>query len=92
MKNKEFILCAALWFNNTIVCGYRHSNCYEIIKSLIPNINDNELPGRENQGFLTSLNRYVNRSEGFIIAKTNNQIIHNFYNENEGILTSEDLY
>jgi len=57
-------------------------------------------------GFLTSFDRYVNREEGFLIAKEQKQIWHNliqhdikinFGDDNhvpyeKKILTSEDLY
>lgn len=49
MEAKEFILCAAIWINDGlkheqqpenietgfVVCGRRHNNCYQTIKSLI---------------------------------------------------------
>ncbi len=74
MKNKEFILCAAIDYNGTIICGYRHGDCYDILTSLIGKIDTEKLPDRNHQGFLTSLNRYVGREEAWIIAKENNQI------------------
>ena len=67
----EFILCAALNYNGTIISAARHSDCYAIIKELFT---DPVLPEREHQGFLTSKNRFVDRKEAWKIAKTNNQI------------------
>ncbi|MBK7362668.1 MAG: hypothetical protein IPJ01_10270 [Micavibrio sp.] len=107
MQKPEFILCSAIHFQNgakstvlniesgVIVCGRRHGDCYEIIKSLlgvdIANIPNNK--SKDIVGFLTSKNRFVNRSEAFKIAKLNNQITHNMFDkDDEGILTSEDLY
>ena len=94
------ILCAALLYNGNIVAGYRHSDCYQTIADIlgvdtccddwankIPN-----LPGRKEQGFLTSKNRYVSRSEGFTIALQNNQLILPYREGQEKILISEDLY
>jgi hypothetical protein len=86
-----------------VVTGRRHHNCYATlaaiakaaaledvvtIKSLINKIN------RDQQGFLTSEDRYVSRKEGFKIALANNQIYHNLYDTNneDQILVSEDLY
>lgn len=96
----ERILCAALLYNGNIVAGYRHSNCYETIANVlgvdtacddwankIPN-----LPGRNEQGFLTSKNRYVNRVEGFDIALNANQLLLPYKEGHTKILTSEDLY
>ena len=44
----------------------------------------------ESQGFLTNLNRYVNRKEAWVIAKEANQIKQQ--SGGYGILYSEDLY
>lgn len=74
MINKEFILCAAINYNGTIVCGHRHGDCYDILTNLIGEIDPDKLPDRDHQGFLTSLNRYVGREEAWNIAKENNQI------------------
>ena len=91
---KEYILCADLNYNGVIVCGYRHGDCYEIIRKLT---GDNEGPGREDQGFLTSLNRFVCRREAWIIAKESNQIKYGLIastaeDEDESTLISENLY
>ena len=93
-KNKEFILCAAINFNGVIVCGLRHGDCYGIIKSLLsPYISPIDLPLRDEQGFLTSKNRFINREEAFLMAKENNQICHHLFDKDEtGTLISEDLY
>lgn len=119
MEAKEFILCAAIWINDGlkheqqpenietgfVVCGRRHNNCYQTIKSLI-NQNLNEKFGdlirsgtteelRKHQGFITSLDRYVDRKEGWNIAKANNQVQFGLAaseNGDESILISENLY
>lgn len=119
MKNKEFILCAAIWINDGkihkqqpenievgfVVCGRRHHNCYQsinditglsisnVVGDLIKNMSDNEL--RKHQGFITSLDRYVDRREGWKIAKENNQIQFGLIESENGydsILVSENLY
>ena len=92
---KEIILCSAIVYNDTIICGYRHGDCYDILRQLIPNITEDDEPGREYQGFLTSTNRYVDRKEAWKIAKENNQIkIGLVASENgeDSILISENLY
>ena len=73
---KEFILCAAIDYDGTIVCGHRHGDCYDVLKSLVVEIESDKIPTRKNQGFLTSENRYVGREEAWVIAKENNQIVH----------------
>ena len=93
--DKEFILCASLKFHDNIVSGHRHSDCYELIRKMCPNIADTSLPQREDQGFLTSLNRHVDRREGWKIAKENNQIkwgLNAFDDNEESQLISENLY
>ena len=93
--DREFILCASLKFHDNIVSGHRHSDCYELIRKMFPNIADTSLPQRKDQGFLTSLNRHVDRKEGWKIAKENNQIKWglNASNDNEeSQLISENLY
>lgn len=119
MINKEFIICAAIYINDGVIheqqpeniktgfviCGRRHNNCYQTIKSLT-NFSANEVIGdliksltreelREHQGFLTSLDRYVNRKEAWKIAKENNQIQFGLSASEDGddsILISENLY
>jgi hypothetical protein len=100
---KEFILCSAIHYDNgakptigninsgVIVCGRRHCDCNDILRGILGD--EIKLPERESQGFITSLNRFVSRAEAFKIAKANNQIIHKMFdNDNEGTLTSEDLF
>jgi len=108
MEQKEFILCAAINYNGTIICGHRHGDCYEVLEKLLGKESWNNLPDRDHEGFLTSLNRYVGREEAWIIAKENNQIVyglkasdHDYKEINEwlgitakvkSILISENLY
>lgn len=96
MERTEFILSAAINWKGIIISGYRHGDCYKTLRDLLSKYttpDEANLPQREDQGFLTSHNRYVSRAEAFKIAKLNNQIIHKMFdNDDEGILTSEDLY
>jgi hypothetical protein len=85
-----------------VVCGRRHHNCYQTIKDLKGDVNSyfktldmTEDNYREHQGFITSLDRYVNRKEGWLIAKLNNQIrigLTASENGDDSILISENLY
>ncbi len=95
MEQKEYILCAAIDYNGLIITGYRHGNCYNVLQTLRPDIPDNELPGRDRCGFLTSLDRFVSRKEAYQIAKANNQLIFGAEASENGeysILISESLY
>jgi len=110
MNNKEFILCAAIHYKNgaettvygvedgVIVCGRRHGDCYAILKGIL-NIGDDynidDLPDRDEQGFLTSENRFVSRREAWFIAKKNKQIRFGLEATENGEfseLISENLY
>ena len=85
-----------------VICGRRHNNCYQTIKDLkgdvktyFKSLGMSEDNYREHQGFITSLDRYVNRKEGWTIAKANNQIQFGLTaseNEEDSILISENLY
>ena len=85
-----------------VITGRRHNNCYQTITDLKGDVNDyfksldmsNE-DYRQHQGFITSLDRYVNRKEGYKIAKANNQIRFGkeaTENGEDSILISENLY
>ncbi len=101
----EFILSAAIHYDDgkyhkeqakniisgIIICGRRHSNCYAILEALRPDLKDNKLLTRENQGFITSKGRYVNRKEGYEMAKAAKQIHHCLHDDIPELI-SEDLY
>lgn len=88
-----------------VICGRRHHNCYATIKPLT-GISTNDSIGdllknmsieeqRKHQGFMTSLDRYIDRKEAWCIAKENNQITYGLLasdNGDESILISENLY
>jgi hypothetical protein len=120
MINKEFILCAAIWWNDDqkhqgqpknidlgfVICGRRHSNCYAILSTLVGldesikekvmAIENKMRPDdyRKSQGFITSLDRYVDRKEAWLIAKAANQIQFGLSsaNDKDNELISENLY
>lgn len=71
-----------------VFTGIRHSQCI-YVKSAVTGLRDCE-SGENIQGFLTNLNRFVDREEGWIIAKEASQIIR--VSGGEGTLYSEDLY
>jgi hypothetical protein len=103
----EKILCAAIHVDDDkeyidapigiqfgfIVCGRRHSDCYQTIELLTGNTELGNTVGRERQGFVTSYNRYVGRKEAWTIAIKANQVVHGPTNTDEdSILISENLY
>lgn len=85
-----------------VVAGRRHHNCYQTIRDLKGDVNEyftslniSDEDYRQHQGFITSLDRYVNRKEGWVIAKANNQIKFGLAaseNGEDSILISENLY
>lgn len=85
----ERILCAAVKTvvndETIIISGYRHGDCFNIVHKLCPNkyINQDE------QGFLTSSGRFVDRLEAKKIAKQANQLIRDSIFSK---LISEDIY
>jgi len=97
MKEKEYILCSAIKIDNIIVCGRRHKDCYKIYSEIRKSCGDYSIcdQNRNEQGFLTSENRYVDRKEAWNIAKDNNQIKYGLKASEDGInseLISENLY
>jgi len=93
----EYILCAAIMYNDTIIAGYRHADCYNVISALNPNPLAFK-PLRKHQGFLTSKNRFVDRKEAWNIAYNNRQIKYGLSASDMGEkgseleLISENLY
>lgn len=81
-----------------VICGRRHNNCYKTIDILKGNVNNylkslnlSDEDYRNQPGFLTSFDRFVDRREGWKIAKSNNQI--QFGKDDEyDVLISENLY
>jgi hypothetical protein len=112
MENKpEYITCAAIWYKELptqvyppknidtglVVCGHRHSNCIDIMKSLAglrtTQFGPNSV-GETIQGFMTSHHRFVDRQEAMNIAKSTGQVdlsINQLSNPMIGLF-SEDLY
>jgi hypothetical protein len=85
----EYIVSSAIKVNGTFITGIQHKDCAKLLKDL----NIDAKYGREHQGFITSKKRFVTRSEAFIIAKKQNQIIHNLFDGvNKGELNSEDIF
>lgn len=96
----EKILCAAIWFDDgkkynlqpynittgLILCGWRHGCIFPQIGGLVKERQELGIYEKE-QGFLTNLNRFVDRKEGGEIAFKANQT-----KTLKETLFSEDLY
>jgi hypothetical protein len=90
---EEKILCSAIMYKGRAIAGRRHNDCYDTLLALVPD--EKDLPGRDDQGFLTTHNRYVSREDAWAIATEHNQIVvgENLGDPNEpDMLISENLY
>lgn len=105
-NEEERILCAAIWVDDGkqhehqpwnitsgfVVTGRRHHNCIytaSLIGEHDPAVKA-AMMARENQGFLTSQDRYVNRRTAAVIARKQGQLLVPEMVTQE--LTSEELY
>ena len=105
----ERITCSAVWYKELpdsvfkpvnvdkgiVVCGHRHANCIDIVKSLSELRSVQFAPdgvGESIQGFMTSENRFVDRLEAAEIAVKAGQVYRNFLSNPLIGLFSEDLY
>lgn len=90
-KDQEKILCAAIALNindddpPVIIGRYRHGNCFQAAVAL----NYGKYISQDDQGFLTTKGRFVNRAEAKIIARNANQLLRYSAFKN---LISEDIY
>jgi hypothetical protein len=98
--DREYILCAAIWFDDgkeyklqptniktgLVLCGWRHGCIFPQIGGLVRERQELGIFEKE-QGFLTSNNRFVDRTEAAKIAIECKQV----QKETE-YLFSEDLY
>ncbi len=103
MRKDEYILCAAIWFDDGVdrdlpeikgktgyvVLGRRHSNVF-FTASVLSDDGSIRLPEKETQGFITNKNRFVDRLEAADIAFKAGQIVQP--TKHPLGLFSEDLY
>lgn len=101
---KEYILCAAIWFDDgkqysmqpkniksgLVLCGWRHGCIFSQIGGLVKERQELGIFEKE-QGFLTNLNRFVDRYEGAKIAVNAGQLKDKSIVSVERLF-SEDLY
>ena len=77
MKNKEYILCSAIWYKEldtpvhrpknidkgAVICGLGHGHCISLLVALTGKRSVLPSVGEYVHGFLTSKNRFVDRIE-----------------------------
>lgn len=87
IKEEEYILCAAIHFDDGnkyvhqpkniqsgyVLCGRRHHNIYAVLAGITGN-DRKRLEYEQCQGFITNLDRFVDREEGYLIALNAKQI------------------
>ena len=91
----EFIICAAIRITDTgkVYHGHRHNHCLDAMNGELSwTLSRQEMCKIKNeQGFTTSKNRFVNRKEALLIALKNNQVLNKAEIRGDQ-LYSEDLY
>jgi hypothetical protein len=78
-----------------VICGHRHGHCIDTMKTLGELRTVKFAPdgvGEHEQGFLTNLNRFVDRLEAAEIAVKTGQADRNLLHNPRIGLFSEDLY
>lgn len=98
------VVCAALKIAHEsnpkfdiVICGYRHSDCYEILFRLNPDLSRTaRKEGKITEGFLATGNRFMDRTEAYTHAnecgQTSAQARYDKAERRENELFSEDLY
>lgn len=90
----ERVVCAACRLESgTIILGARHwdEQMHRTMAAINP-LDDGEAAARADQGFYTNWQRYVDRKEGMIIARRENQIVRPEGTHDSDTLYSECLY
>ncbi len=89
MRDKEIIICAAVKASDgTIYRGHRHGDCMSAIRAYGKDIS----PDMDDEGFITSRNRYVTREEGRILQDDAGILSADPEGYRYKTLFSEDLY
>lgn len=107
-NTKEYIVCAAVWFDDGVVhahqptnieigivyMGLRHCNCFASVGGSVKERLDMGIHEKA-QGFLTSKNRFVTREEAAKIALDQGQFANDTERsevEKTNFLYSENIY
>ena len=82
-----------------VISGRRHHNCYSTLQNVGKSLGQEgrvnmaiKSIDRDCQGFITNTDRFVNRKEGYLIARDAKQLLHDMHDKSNPILISEDLY
>lgn len=68
-EHLEVVICAAIRMpDGYIIRGHRHCHCIAAAYDM-PRYSNSRCPQGDDQGFVTSLNRYVTREEGLALQK-----------------------
>lgn len=92
MMRKQFIVCAAIRFNDgTVITGARHWDGW--MCSIADKIGGYDQSNQESDGFIDNLGNYLTREEAIKVVLDNNQLNVDFKEmEKRGTLFSEELY
>jgi len=87
----EKIICAAVKINDEIFKGHRHCHALEAMRDKLSYTMNRQQMNvlNEEQGFITSENRFVDRVEAMLIAIEAGQVN---ISKSKELLYSEDLY
>lgn len=92
----EYVVCSAINYKGKIYGGIGCGQVIESILAFTPKPTPEESKEiNENQGFLTSKGRFINRREAWYLATANNQIKynkHDFEKSQDPFLMSINLY
>lgn len=92
MQTKEIVICAAVRAKDgKIVRGHRHNDAMRTLQGM-PAYRDERFYAEEDQGFITSFNRYVTREEGRALQDAAGIPSADPGGYHKGTLFSEDLY
>lgn len=89
----EIIICSAIKVNDIIFRGHRHCHCFSALNDQLSWSRTREQIEKlsNEQGFVTSHNRFVNRVTALEIATSSGQVINKSLVRGKQ-LYSEDLY
>lgn len=90
-KSKRRVVCAAILYQDFIVCGARHFDMpmHSVLGKIPHHITE---AGFVDQGFIDQWGVFMDRKEAFLVAKSARQIRRKTGGKDSKKLYSEDLY
>lgn len=90
------IICSAIRLGHMVICGLHHSDCYETLHELNPELSLAASRQGVEEGFITHNNEFLNRTQAYTHARLCGQLSETIQ-EQKRIerflqLYSEDLY